>query len=80
MELEDAYPDSMIFVSGQLGIDFPEEVNISIKPKQYTTASLSGSTLNFRWQSLDEAILLLREQYAVGTIEVRIIQPQPEFK
>jgi inner membrane protein len=77
LELRQAYPNSVIFLSGQLGIDFPEEVNISIKPKQYVTASLAGSTLNFRWQSLDEAILLLRDQYAVGTIEVRIVQPQP---
>ena len=76
VELEDAYSNSVIFVSGQLGIDFPEEVNISIKPKQYITASLASSTLNFRWQSLDEAILLLREQYAVGTIEVRFNHSQ----
>lgn len=80
LELQQAYPNSVIFLSGQLGIDFPEEVNISIKPKQYITASLTGSTLNFRWQSLDEAVLLLRDQYAVGTIEVRIVQPQPKFK
>ena len=80
LELQQAYPNSMIFLSGQLGIDFPEEVNISIKPKQYTTASVAGSTLDFRWQSLDEAILLLRDQYAVGTIEAKIVQPQPEFK
>ena len=37
LELQQAYPNSMIFISGQLEIDFPEEVNISIKPKQYTT-------------------------------------------
>ena len=80
LELQQAYSNSMIFLSGQLGIDFPEEISISIKPKQYITASLTGSTLNFRWQSLDEAILLLRDQYAVGTIEAKIVQPQPEFK
>ena len=80
LELQQAYPNSMIFLSGQLGIDFPEEVNISIKPKQYATASLAGSTLSFRSQNLDEAILLLRDQYAVGTIEAKIVQPQPEFK
>ncbi|WP_036489656.1 metal-dependent hydrolase [Myxosarcina sp. GI1] len=79
LELRQAYPNSVIFLSGQLGIDFPEEVNISIKPKQYVTASLTGSTLNFRWQNLDEAILLLREQYAVGTLEAKIVQPQPRF-
>ena len=48
LELQRAYPEAEIFLSGQLVIDFLEEVNISIKPKQYATASLAGSTLNFR--------------------------------
>ena len=80
LKLQQAYPNSVIFISGQLGIDFPEDIDIPVKPKQYATASLAGSTLSFRWQDLNEAILLLRDQYAVGTIEAKIVQPQPKFR
>ncbi|WP_319419324.1 hypothetical protein [Pleurocapsa sp. FMAR1] len=38
-----------------------------------TTAVLSESSLKFSYCSLDKAIALLKEQYAVGTVEVRIV-------
>jgi inner membrane protein len=75
-ELRTAYPNADIFLSGQLTIDFPEEVKIPIEPNQMVTAFVVGSSLKFSHCGLGDAIDLLKEQYAVGTVEVRIVQPK----
>ena len=41
-----------------------------------TTAVLSESSLKFSYCSLDKAIALLREQYAVGSVEVKIVKAE----
>ncbi|MEM8676153.1 MAG: hypothetical protein AAGF83_20155 [Cyanobacteria bacterium P01_G01_bin.67] len=37
------------------------------------TAALSGNRIKFSYFSLDRAIALLKEQYAVGSIEVKLV-------
>ena len=54
-------------------VDFPENVRILPLKNSYTTASLSDSKLAFSYCPLDEAIALLDGQYAMGTVEVRMI-------
>ncbi|MDJ0590135.1 MAG: hypothetical protein QNJ72_09100 [Pleurocapsa sp. MO_226.B13] len=71
-ELQQAYPDADIFLNGELALDFPEDVRIPLEPNQMATAVLSGSRIKFSYCGLDRAIALLKEQYAVGTVEVRI--------
>jgi inner membrane protein len=73
-ELQKAYKDADIFLNGELTVDFPELVKIPIEPNQMVTASISGSSLKLNFCSLDRAIAYLREQYAVGSIEVKIQQ------
>ncbi len=73
-EIQQNYPNSDVFVSGDLAVDFPEDVKIPIESKQMVTASLVGSRVKFDYCDLDGAIALLREQYAVGTVEVRILR------
>ena len=74
LELKQNYPDSDVFVSGNLTVDFPEDIQIPFTKNNYATASLNGTTLKISYCPLDKAIALLREQYAVGTVEVRIVQ------
>ncbi len=74
-ELQQAYPDADIYLTGELSIDFPEDVLIPIESNQMVTASISGSSIKFNYCGLEKAIALLRGQYAVGTVEVRIVQP-----
>jgi inner membrane protein len=74
-ELHTAYPNADIYLNGQLTIDFPEEVKIPIESNQMVTASVVGSSVKFSYCGLERAIALLREQYAVGTVKVRIVQP-----
>ncbi len=81
-ELQQAYPGADIFLNGELTVDFPEDVRIPIEPNQMPTAVLSGNRIKFEYCGLDRAIskrsasqtALLKEQYAVGTVEVRIVQ------
>jgi inner membrane protein len=84
-ELQQAYPGAEIFLSGELTIDFPEDVKIPVEPNQMVTAELVGSSLKLNYCGLDRAIgrspcsaiALLKEQYAVGAIEVKVVQPRP---
>jgi inner membrane protein len=76
-QLQPTYPNADIFLSGELAIDFPEDVKIPIEPNQMVTASVVGSSLKLNYCGLSRAIAYLREQYAIGTVEVKIVQPQP---
>ena len=76
LELKQNYPHSDVFVSGDLAVDFPEDIQIPFTKNNYTTASLNGTTLKLSYCPLDKAVALLREQYAVGTVEVKIVQPK----
>ena len=78
-QLQQAYSsaDIYIYLNGELTVDFPEDVRIPIEPNQMATAVLSGSRIKFNYCSLDRAIALLKEQYAVGNVEVRIVQSKP---
>ncbi len=76
LELQQAYPDADIYIylSGELTVDFPEDVLIPIESNQMATAVLSGSRIKFSYCELERAIALLREQYAVGSVEIKIVR------
>ncbi len=74
LELQQAYPGAEIYLNGELTIDFPEDVKIPIEPNQMVTASVVGSRVKFSYCELRDAIALLREQYAVGTVEIKIVR------
>ena len=73
-QLQQAYSGAEIYLNGELTIDFPEDVKIPVEPNQMVTAELVGSSLKFSYCSLDRAIAYLKEQYAVGTVEVKIVR------
>lgn len=75
-ELQKAYPGAEIYLNGELTVDFPEDVKISVEPNQMVTASLSGSRIKFEYCGLDRAIVFLNEQYAMGTVEIKVVQPR----
>jgi inner membrane protein len=76
-QLQAAYPNAAIYLSGSLTVDFPEEVKLPILPDQYQTVSLAGSTVNLEYCGIEGAIAVLKEQYAVGTVTAKIVQPRP---
>ena len=75
-ELQQTYPDADIYINGELTVDFPEDVKIPLEPNQMVTAQLVGSKVKFSYCGLERAITFLKDQYAVGTLEVRVVQPK----
>ena len=72
--LQQNYPSSDIFVSGDLTVDFPEDIQIPFTKNEYATASLNGTTLKISYCPLDKAIAILKGQYAVGTLEIKMVE------
>ena len=77
-KLQQAYPgaDIYIYLNGELAVDFPEDVRIPIEPNQMATAALSGNRMKFSYCSLESAIAYLNAQYAIGAVEVKVVQPR----
>ncbi len=73
-ELQQAYPGADIYLNGELTVDFPEDVKIPIEPNQMATATLSGNRIKFSYCSWSRVIALLKEQYAIGTVEIKIVR------
>ena len=73
-QLQQSYPGADIFLNGELTVDFPEDIQIPITPNQMVTATLVGSRIRFSYCGLERAIVYLKDQYAVGTVEVKVVQ------
>jgi inner membrane protein len=73
-ELQQTYPGAEIYLTGELAVDFPEDVKIPVEPNQMVTAELVGSSLKLNYCGVGNAIALLREQYAVGTVEIKVVK------
>ena len=73
-EIQQNYPNSDVFISGDLTVDFPEDIQIPLKKNNCIAVPLNGTTLKLSYCPLEEAIPLLNEQYAVGNVEVRILR------
>ena len=80
-ELQQAYPNANIYIylNGELTVDFPEDVNIPIEPNQMATAVLNGNRIKFEYCGLDRAIAFLKDQYAVGTVEIKVVQLRAKY-
>ena len=63
-----------LFLKVELTVDFPELVKIASEPNQMATAVLSGSRIKFSYCGLDRVIVYLNAQYAVGTVEIKVVQ------
>ncbi len=76
-QLNNSYQNAAIYLTGNLVIDFPEEVKIKIEPEEYTVIELTGSSLKLSWCPVEEALSYLKDQYAIGTLTAKIITPRP---
>ena len=76
-QLKEKYPANLIVLTGELTIDLPDKIdNYDTNTK---TFNLSGNRLTFNNCLLENAIAVLDDQYAIGTIEITVINPVPEF-
>ena len=75
-ELQQTYPDADTCLKVELTVDFPEDVRIPLDPNRMATAVLSGSRIKFSYCGLSRAIAILKEEYAIGVVEVKVVQPR----
>jgi inner membrane protein len=70
-------PQSAIYLSGNINVDFPEEIPRSAKPNQLQVLSLSGNNVLLNYCPIDAALIQLQGQYVTGTITAKVITPKP---
>ncbi len=73
---EDSHPKAAaaeIYLNGELTVDFPEDVKIPVEPNQMVTAEVVGSSIKFSYCNLENAIVFLNAQYAMGAIQIKVV-------
>lgn len=68
----------LVFVIGELLVDDPELIKISVNPKQFEVAKLTGDKIAFSYCPLEKATALLKDQVVTGSLEAKIFTPMPE--
>ena len=69
----DRYPNAVMYLTGSIEIDDPEQISIQVKPQQLATVTKQGRKLEFSSCPLTNAIGLLRDQWGSGQVRIRII-------
>ena len=75
-ELKEKYPANLIVVSGELTIDLPDKIGKYATNQK--TFNIASNRLTFNNCLLENAIAVFDGQYAIGSIEVTVINPVPE--
>ncbi|MGE5658476.1 MAG: metal-dependent hydrolase [Actinomycetota bacterium] len=74
-----ANPSSLIFLTGILTIDSPEEVQLSINPKQLQTLKIVGNQAQLESCPIQWAISKLQLQFGSGSLKAKIVFPPPKL-
>lgn len=72
-------PNSLVFLSGTLTIDSPEEVRVSLDPKQLQTLIIVGNTVQLESCPVQWAIEKLNYQFGTGSLKAQIVSPPPKL-
>jgi inner membrane protein len=72
-KLLDRYPSAVMYLTGSIEIDDPDEITIRTDPQQLTTVAKQGRKLAFNSCPLGNAIGLLRDQWGSGQVRIRVI-------
>lgn len=76
--LVEVNPGAEIFLLGEVGVDFPEDIPLELQPEQLQVLSVSGSKVKLEYCPIARAITSLTDQYGVGAIQAKIVSPAPE--
>ena len=72
-QMIDRYPKAMMYLSGSIEIDDPDQIAILAKPQQLATVTKQERKLEFNSCPLTVALNLLREQWGSGQVRIRVI-------
>lgn len=76
-QFQNRHPGSLILVNGTVSVDFPEDITLSQQPDQLNTIQLSGSNVALNYCPISQAITKLDDQWAIGSLSVKTINPSP---
>ena len=74
-----ANPNSLIFLTGIITIDSPEEVQLSINPKQLQTLKIIGNQAQLESCPIQWAINKLQLQFGTGALKAKVVYPVPKL-
>jgi inner membrane protein len=76
-QVREQNPNRLILINGTVSIDFPEDISLSQQPDQLNTIKLSGSNVTLTYCPISEAITVLNDQWAIGSLSLKTINPSP---
>ncbi len=76
-QLKEKYPANLIVITGELTIDLPDKIADNVTSQR--RFKLSSNKLVFDNCLLDDAITVLEDQYAIGSVEITIIYPHGKY-
>lgn len=76
-QLVTQHQGSLVLLTGQLSVDFAEDVPVELQPDQLQTLRVTGDTVTLNYCPIEKAIALLNDQWSIGQLNVKIISPSP---
>jgi inner membrane protein len=76
-QLQAKNPNAAIYLSGTLGVDFPEDIKVQVDPATYPVIEVTGSNVKLNWCPSEQVLVYLKDQYAIGTLTAKIVTPAP---
>lgn len=80
VEIYQANKNSLIYLTGSLTVDSPEEIVFAPTPNQVVPITVNGSTVTLEYCPIELAGAELISQFVTGQLEVKIIYPAPNLK
>jgi inner membrane protein len=80
VEIYQSNKNSLIYLSGNLTVDSPEEINFIPTPNQLAPITVNGSTVTLEYCPIELAGRVLINQFVSGQLELKIIYPAPNLE
>lgn len=78
-EFATAHPGSLIFISGTVTVEDPEEVRLNPDPKQLPIVIITGNQLTFNYAPVSLAATVSSLQFGSGSLNARVVFPPPKL-
>lgn len=80
VEIYQANKNSLIYLTGSLTVDSPEEINFTPAPNQLAPITVNGNTVILEYCPIQLAGRYLLNQFVTGQLELKIIYPAPSLE
>ena len=80
VDIYQANENSLIYLTGSLTVDSPEEISFTPAPNQLVPIVVSGNTVTLEYCPIELAGRYLLNQFVTGQLEAKIIYPAPSLE